>query len=416
MGRQPGVKAVTIASSEQGVLPHDGDVLYNHVCAKLSEFDMEMIRAVPPGGNWQDIPVEIASRSSRLTQIRRSGGRTTYYGRLHRDLPSYTINTYFNRPGNGCFIHPTQDRLISQREAARLQSFPDSFRFLGSTTSIYKQIGNAVPPLLAKAIGSCIPKGDVVDLFAGAGGLSAGLMQAGHRPIIASDIDRHMCATYKQNHHDAVVMRLDITDSAAFEHLVTEIENRLAGRTLRLIAGGPPCQGFSTAGNWDTSDSRNSLFTPFLQVVERMVPDYVLVENVQGIQWINDGKTLRAILSSLENMDYSTTCMTLKAEQYGVPQRRRRVFILGSRREAVSVGPTPLFTPTPRGSRRRRQEPPDSALPCAITVEEAISDLPVLGSGEGDHVSPYDSSSCAHSYQLFIRGAISWEEFMKMRA
>ena len=153
MGIEPGVKVVTVASSAHGPLTPENNVLYNHVCAKLSEFDMEVIRTVPPGGNWKDVPVEIASKSSRLTQIRRSGGRTTYYGRLQRDLPSYTINTYFNRPGNGTFIHPTQDRLISQREGARLQSFPDRFRFLGSTTSIFKQIGNAVPPLLAKVKG-----------------------------------------------------------------------------------------------------------------------------------------------------------------------------------------------------------------------------------------------------------------------
>ncbi|MFW9945027.1 MAG: DNA cytosine methyltransferase, partial [Candidatus Sifarchaeia archaeon] len=260
MGTEPGVKLVTIASTVHGVLPPEGMVLYNHVCAKLSDFDMEVIRTVPPGGNWQDVPVEIASKSSRLTQIRRSGGRTTYYGRLQRDLPSYTINTYFNRPGNGTFIHPTQDRLISQREAARLQSFPDEFRFRGSTTSIYKQIGNAVPPLLARAIGAQIPKGEVVDLFAGAGGLSEGLIQAGHRPIVASDINRHMCATYEYNHPETAVMQLDITNSTAFSQLVSEIEDGLAGKTLNMIAGGPPCQGFSTAGNWDASDSRNSLF------------------------------------------------------------------------------------------------------------------------------------------------------------
>ncbi len=416
MGIEPGVKAVTIASSIQDVMPSEDDVLYNHVCARLSEFDMEVIRTVPPGGNWQDIPVEIASKSSRLTQIRRSGGRTTYYGRLKGDLPSYTISTYFNRPGNGTFIHPTQDRLISQREAARLQSFPDRFRFLGSVTSIYRQIGNAVPPLLARAIGSQIPRGEVVDMFAGAGGLSEGLMQAGHRPIIASDINPHMCASYEYNHPDTLVMRLDITDSAGFERLVSEIDERTAGRTLRMIAGGPPCQGFSTAGNWDSNDSRNSLFTPFLRVVERIMPDYVLIENVEGIQWMNKGNTLKAILSSLESIGYCTTHMTLRAEEYGVPQRRRRVFILGSTREMDLVGPVPLFMPIPRGTRKWSPEICGGALPSPITVEEAISDLPVLDSGGGEQVSAYDSSSCAHSYQLLMRGAVSWRDFVRMRA
>ena len=127
-------------------------VLYNHICSPLSELDMEMIRSVPEGGNWQDIPPEIIQKSARLTQIHRSGGRTTYYGRLRKNLPSYTINTYFNRPGNGTFVHPEQNRLISMREAARLQSFTDQYRFLGSYSSRYKQIGNAVPPPLTKAL------------------------------------------------------------------------------------------------------------------------------------------------------------------------------------------------------------------------------------------------------------------------
>ncbi len=93
---------------------------------------MEMIRSVPQGGNWQDIPEKVVEKSARLTQIRNSGGRTTYYGRLSNNLPSYTVNTYFNRPGNGTFVHPHHDRLISLREAARLQSFRYDDRFRGS--------------------------------------------------------------------------------------------------------------------------------------------------------------------------------------------------------------------------------------------------------------------------------------------
>jgi len=129
-----------IVSSEPSDEQISEDLLYNHVCAKLSELDMQVIRSVRPGGNWKDIPSSIIQKSARLRQIQASGGRTTYYGRLSKNLPSYTINTYFNRPGNGTFIHPEQDRLISMREAARLQSFPDSYRFLGSTTSMYKQM------------------------------------------------------------------------------------------------------------------------------------------------------------------------------------------------------------------------------------------------------------------------------------
>ena len=93
---------------------------------------MRMVVAIPSGGNWKNIPLDVPSK--RVEGIRLSGGRTTYYGRLRWDYPAYTIATYFNRPGNGCNIHPDdasanipQHRLISFREAARIQSFPDNF-------------------------------------------------------------------------------------------------------------------------------------------------------------------------------------------------------------------------------------------------------------------------------------------------
>ena len=105
-------------------------MIYDHVSGCLSELDAEMVRAVPEGGNWRNLPENI--HSARVRQIRQSaargeGSRSTYYGRLQWDRPSYTVSTYFNRPGNGCFIHPSANRLITIREAARLQSFPDSY-------------------------------------------------------------------------------------------------------------------------------------------------------------------------------------------------------------------------------------------------------------------------------------------------
>ena len=103
-------------------------MIFNHYAAKLSDLDMHIVNCVPPGGNWKDIPETIPSQ--RLAQIRESykagkGSRSTYYGRLRPEMPAYTINTYFNRPGNGCNMHYEQNRTLSQREAARLQTFPD---------------------------------------------------------------------------------------------------------------------------------------------------------------------------------------------------------------------------------------------------------------------------------------------------
>ena len=154
-----------------------------HQLPSLSELDKLMISYVEPGGNWTSIPETVPSK--RLNQIRemariRGMVRTTYYSRLRYNQPAYTISTYFNRPGNGANIHPWEDRTLSSREAARLQSFPDCFVFEGSDAAVRTQIGNAVPPLLGYAVGKAIKKKvgmplKFCDMFAGAGGLSYGM-------------------------------------------------------------------------------------------------------------------------------------------------------------------------------------------------------------------------------------------------
>ena len=96
-------------------------MIANHYAAKLSDLDMQIINYVPQGGNWKNIPESVPSQ--RLVQIRESykegkGSRSTYYGRLRSDMPSYTINTYFTRPGNGCHIHYEQDDFCQMRYLA----------------------------------------------------------------------------------------------------------------------------------------------------------------------------------------------------------------------------------------------------------------------------------------------------------
>ena len=391
------------------------DLLYNHVCAKLSELDMEVVQAVRPGGNWKDIPLNVARKSARLRQIRASGGRTTYYGRLSEILPSYTINTYFNRPGNGTFIHPVQDRLISIREAARLQSFPDIYRFLGSTTSMFKQIGNAVPPLLACAIGEQVKPGLVADLFSGAGGLSEGLSRAGHSVVLATDFNVKMCETHKHNHPDTTVVCSDLSKENSAKEIAEEIDIAAKGKNLRMIAGGPPCQGFSTAGKWDSLDARNQLFLPFIEVVERMMPDYVLIENVPGLKWMKNGAVLERILSILNELEYATSTHLFRAEEFGVPQRRRRVFILGSRQGVRFRPPLPHFYSLERGKRRAATVCNDE-LASPVTVGEAIMDLPPIPSGGGEHVSAYEGTGHESMYQSYMRGLLARSRFLERRA
>lgn len=172
----------------------------NHYSAPLSELDRRIVQSVPPGGNWRDVPEDVPSQ--RLDQIRASAGRgegsrSTYYGRLRGDRPSYTISTYYHRPGNGCTIHPRTHRMLSDREAARLQTFPDRVVFHGPARARQAQIGNAVPPLLGAQLTAHLDPTLTVDLFSGAGGLSLGAELAGHRLVAAVDNDVHALSTLR---------------------------------------------------------------------------------------------------------------------------------------------------------------------------------------------------------------------------
>lgn len=123
--------------------------LRHHISFKPSEFELKAMAYLCPGDNWTKLPDEL--KVGRFGRIR-SYDATTLLKRLEPDKPAYTVTTKFNDATTGAFIHPTQDRTLSLREAARLQSFKDSYHFTGTTHDIRKQIGNAVPPLLAEAI------------------------------------------------------------------------------------------------------------------------------------------------------------------------------------------------------------------------------------------------------------------------
>lgn len=123
-------------------------VIQGHIGPKLQEKNLRRIRHVPIGGNWRNIPKKLLPPGMQRAKLT---DHTTRYGRLNPENPAFTLLTKCD-PHWGCFVHPTQHRVITLREAARLQSIPDRVEFLGGMTSSYKLIGNAVPPLLAKGI------------------------------------------------------------------------------------------------------------------------------------------------------------------------------------------------------------------------------------------------------------------------
>jgi DNA (cytosine-5)-methyltransferase 1 len=130
------------------MMRNGSDVTYNHYAAKLSKQNAERMKYVKPGGSWRDIPHELLPKG--MQRARRSD-HTKRYGRLHPNGLAGTMLTKCD-PHWGTVFLPDQDRALTVREAARFQSFPDAYRFMGSRVSQYEQVGNAVPVLMARAI------------------------------------------------------------------------------------------------------------------------------------------------------------------------------------------------------------------------------------------------------------------------
>ncbi len=375
-----------------------------------------MALAVPPGGNWKNIPEVIPSK--RLEQIRRSyaaggGSRSTYYGRLYPTKPAYTINTCFHRPGNGCHLHYDyeggQHRVLSQREAARLQSFPDNFVFHGSNSDINKQVGNAVPPLLAYQIANSFPfRGHFIDLFCGAGGLSLGFKWAGWEPIVANDIEESFLKTYCANVHSEAIAG-DIRKQSIFDSLVERVRSAKRENPDRplFVLGGPPCQGFSTAGKRRTvEDERNQLFNEYKAMLMAIEPTGFIFENVTGILNMEGGRVFNTIWTELQSTTKSLLLWRLHTEQYGIPQRRTRIFIIGD-----SIDSLRLHQPEPITLLERKGSLFDDLSP-AISVQDALSDLPPLESGEdGSHKDYLMEPS--NPYQALMRLQLSPEEYLQ---
>lgn len=390
----------------------------NHTVPTLSDLDLEMIKHVPQGGNWMDIPESVPSK--RLEQIREQSKkrgivRTTYYGRLKPTQPAYTISTYFNRPGNGTNIHPWENRTLTCREAARLQSFPDSFNFYGSEGAVRTQIGNAVPPLLAYSVGKTLGEMTFVDLFAGAGGLSYGLELAGLKGIAALEQNKSAVETYKNNHSkDMMVVEGDITDENLRTEFVDSIKDKLNGQRLGLLAGGPPCQGFSTAGWRSKDDKRNVLVNYFFDIAQELKPKNILIENVEGILNYDKGNVVASIQEVLGELGYITfdEPWVLNAEEYGVPQMRRRVFILATLKEDISVNlplkPKPFFDKC-KGRRETETDRLNPVISYPVTVAEAFNGLPEL------LPSSKEEMSINNFYNDWCQGKISTEAFLNCR-
>ena len=167
-----------------------------------------------------------------------------------------------------------------------------------------------------------------ISLFCGAGGCSLGFEKADYDIIFATDIDNVALATYKRNFPNTKTLRADI-NQIDFDKLL--VDSNLNMGELDFLIGGPPCQGFSTAGMRFWDDPRNSLLKSYVNALDKTKPKWFLMENVEGLLTANNGIYLYEATKAFIDLGYKIRVEKVYAHEYGVPQRRKRVFVIGNR-------------------------------------------------------------------------------------
>lgn len=215
-----------------------------------------------------------------------------------------------------------------------------------------------------------------MDLFAGAGGMSLGFDNAGFKNLLAVEFNKDFAETYKKNfpRHNLIVDDIkNVTEQQIYDIIKNE--------KVDVIIGGPPCQGFSIAGNIGRNfidDDRNRLFKEFVRFVKIIKPRVFVLENVAAMERHNKGKTIKEIVSSFKEIGYDIKYKVLNAVNYGVPQERRRIFIVGTLGENNFEYPQEINK--------------------TVTVKDAIDDLPKLENGETSEIPNH--TAMKHSAQM----------------
>jgi DNA (cytosine-5)-methyltransferase 1 len=186
----------------------------------------------------------------------------------------------------------------------------------------------------------------VVDLFCGAGGLSTGFRKAGFRTVLGIDKDKRAIETFIVNHPESKAIQEDMTKINGTDILkATELNE------IDVIVGGPPCQGFSMAGKRRPNDPRNSLFREYLRLVRELKPKAFVMENVKGLLSMKNNKNEKVIDIILEEFrkleEYNVQLHRVNTADYGVPQKRQRIFIVGTKRGYSFTFPLPTHSKCP---------------------------------------------------------------------
>jgi DNA (cytosine-5)-methyltransferase 1 len=204
---------------------------------------------------------------------------------------------------------------------------------------------------------------NIIDLFCGCGGFSQGFKQAGFSVRLGVDNWKDATVTYAHNFPGAVALNRDIQDVDS--ELIAGLTG-LSADDVDVIIGGPPCQGFSVSGKRLIDDPRNVLYKSFVDLVRTIKPKIFVMENVPGLVRLFNGKVIKQVIEDFSSAGYNVVPKILSADSYGVPQQRRRVFLVGLNREKIKKTKEFVFPPVTTGGKT------DKAL---ITSEQAISDL-----------------------------------------
>lgn len=324
----------------------------NHETREYTGIVLERMKYLPPGGKMGDLPEHLQHESFIRKGDKKTGGPNMRLLRIERDKPSLTVTAYiFNK-----FVHPTEDRYLTPREAATLQEFPFDYEFKGTLGQVQKQIGNAVPVGLAKELAKEVVKYferlnkggllKIASYFTGAGGLDLGFEQASNDVVqfetaFSTDIEKWVEATVKHNRPQWNFQRADIIE------LDPKIVHDVIGDNPDIIIGGPPCQPFSVAGKQKaTNDPLGVLYRDYIRHINVLKPEIVVMENVYGLAQVKSANMIEEIYKSFQEIGYDVTHRELMAADYGVPQKRRRLFFVAAKNLHYFQYPQPTHCET----------------------------------------------------------------------
>lgn len=221
-------------------------------------------------------------------------------------------------------------------------------------------------------------KNKIIDLFCGCGGLSLGFEKAGFEPVLAIDLWKDAIVTYNHNREKKVGICEDIKNLSD-DFLQSLNENK----EIIGVIGGPPCQGYSTVGTRDINDPRNHLYLQYCRVVEQIQPVFFVLENVKGLTTLSNGMFKDDIYNRFSKLGYTVSYEIINAADYGVPQKRERVFFVGIKNTKF------VF---PGGNTDKH-----------ISCSEALSDLPKLNEQNGTCVQHEYICGPQNAYQEYSR-------------